>query len=82
MRRTILAIMLVLMTLTGCTSETEYGDCLGMQETKDPNLIYKVPTRNVVLGVIFIETIFVPAVVLLSETNCPIGRAPSTTTGN
>jgi hypothetical protein len=79
MRRVILAVMLVLVTLTGCTSETEYGDCLGVQETKDPTLVYKIPTVNIVVGLLFIETIFVPAVVLLSETHCPIGKVPSTT---
>lgn len=68
-----LALAAALM-LASCTSETEYGDCLGLAEDKDPKLKYETDVGNVILAIIFSETIVVPAVVLLSETVCPVAK--------
>ncbi len=58
----------------GCRSETEYGKCVGVSDDHDPALTYKVSTRNVILGVAFVETIFAPLLVVLTEWTCPVGR--------
>ena len=70
----ILALVLVVALMSGCTSETQFGHCIGAFDDKEPNLKYKVEPINVVMGIVFVETIFVPAVVLLSETHCPYGK--------
>lgn len=59
--------------LSGCTSSTEYGRCVGLGDKQSSKLEYEVSTRNVVLAVIFSETIFTPVIVLVKETYCPIG---------
>ena len=67
---TILATML----MAGCTSRTEYGQCVGLADDKDPTLHYKVSAWNVFLGVVFIEAILPPIVVAVDDTFCPIGK--------
>lgn len=76
MKTLVLVSMLVLTMLTGCTSRTEYGECIGIADDKDPNLVYKVSAWNLILGVIFIEAIVPPVIVLANETSCPVGRKP------
>jgi len=66
--------MIAALSATACTSQTSFGDCIGVDDTEDPALKYSVDTGNVILGVVFIETIFVPAVVLLDEFKCPTGK--------
>ncbi len=68
-----LALLLVL-GLAGCTSSTRYGDCIGAFDEGDPNLRYSTSGWNVALGIIFIETIVVPAVVIANEARCPVGN--------
>ncbi len=69
-----LALALVLLLLGGCTSETAFGPCIGGFDDRDPHLIYKVSGWNLAMAIVFIETIFVPIVVAVDETLCPIGR--------
>jgi len=75
MRSLFLAALLAL-GLTGCTDKTEFGPCVGAfeEERRDPALDYRMSTTNVVVAVIFWETVIVPAIVVLDETYCPIGR--------
>lgn len=73
MKRTIVALSALLM-VSGCISKTEYGECIGVADQPDLSLTYKASVRNIVLGVVFIETIFAPIIVLVSEFKCPIGR--------
>lgn len=72
------ALVLALACVLGsaCTSETEYGDCVGLgsDDEKDPSLKYEVDVGNIVLSVIFFETVFVPAVVAITEFECSVGR--------
>jgi hypothetical protein len=70
----IAALFLAGLLAAGCTSSTAYGPCVGVTDDRDPALTYKVSTRNVVLGAIFVETLFAPALVLLTEWTCPVGR--------
>lgn len=71
----LLAAMLALgLAQSACTSSTAYGECLGVNEDQDTGLRYKVSAENVVLAAIFSETIFVPIIVVVNETYCPVGR--------
>ena len=69
-----IALLLAALSFVGCTSSTEFGSCVGMFEDKQPGLQYKYSTKNVVLGIVFFQTVFVPALVILNETYCPIGN--------
>lgn len=68
---TLLALISAL-SLTACTEKTPYGPCIGAFDDKDAKKVYHVNTTNVVVGIIFSETIIVPAVVVLDETLCPV----------
>jgi PBP1b-binding outer membrane lipoprotein LpoB len=69
----ILLIALAAMFLAGCTEKTNYGQCVGIADERDPALIYKLDVWNAALGIIFVETGIVPVVVLANETFCPVG---------
>lgn len=80
LRRAAVACVLMLSLLaSACTSRTEYGTCLGLDDDdrKDPALVYDVSVWNVVLAVIFVETIIVPLWVAFKETSCPVARKPA-----
>lgn len=68
-----LALFSVVAAATACTSSTEYGDCIGINDTQSPKLRYRTSTGNIVLAVIFLETIIVPIVVVADELSCPVG---------
>ena len=72
-----LAALLGLGLATGCESERQLGDCIGINETPGPRFRYEVSVRNVVLGAIFAEMIFPPIIVLVTEWSCPVGPAPA-----
>jgi hypothetical protein len=78
-----LLILAVMVLLTGCRTEAEVNGkmypCVGTNSTRNPNLVYKMSTRNVVVGIIFIETIVVPVVTVLEYLECPVGTITSTT---
>jgi hypothetical protein len=69
-------LLAILFFATACTSETEYGDCLGIDDVSkmDPKLEYDVDVGNIVVAVIFSETIIVPVYVALEEVWCPVGK--------
>jgi len=69
-----LAIVALCLALAGCISRTQYGECIGAFDDKDPAKIYKVDPLNVALAILFFETVFVPVVVVVSETLCPVGE--------
>lgn len=72
----ILACLLLIATLAACTSSTEYGQCIGVADDKDPKLTYKVSVWNAFLGIILVETIIVPIYVLVDQTFCPVAKKP------
>jgi len=76
MKHIILAIIAAIF-LAGCTTRTDYGECIGIANDKDPALHYKISVLNTVLGVLFIETVIVPVVVLADNIYCPVGRKDS-----
>lgn len=57
--------------LLGCARETQYGKCVGYGQEKDPTLEYEYSTRNIVVGAIFAQTIFVPVLVFFKQLECP-----------
>lgn len=67
-------LVLVVAMLSACTTETEFGRCIGVADDKDPALVYKLSVLNTVLASIFVATIFVPVIVLVDETFCPVGK--------
>jgi len=60
--------------LSGCETRTQYGNCIGVNDSQNITLRYKVSPTNVVIGVIFVETIFVPVIIILDEFSCPVGK--------
>lgn len=69
-----MAILFLAAALSGCTSSTEFGKCIGAFDDKDPKLTYKVSILNTVLAIIFVETIIVPVWVVVDEALCPVAR--------
>jgi hypothetical protein len=81
MKKILLAATMIAM-LSGCTSSTQYGSCIGIADDKNPNLEYKLSAWNTFLAIVFSETIVVPIVVLANETSCPVGvKAQAQTAG-
>jgi hypothetical protein len=73
MKKIALATVLTL-TLSGCTSSTEYGECVGITDQKDPTLRYEYNAGNVIVAVAFSETIIIPVIVIFSNLKCPIAK--------
>ena len=70
----LLLIMLAVSALTGCTTRTDYGECVGVGGSRDPALHYRLDTWNVLWAVIFFETAVVPLVVILDDAYCPVAK--------
>ena len=68
---TILFIFIVL--FSGCSTRTEYGDCIGVLDDENPSLLYKLSAWNLFIGVFFSSLIVPPIIVLANETICPVG---------
>jgi hypothetical protein len=60
--------------MTSCASKTEFGQCVGINDKKDPTLEYKYSTRNIVIGTIFFEMLFPPFIIAFNELECPVGK--------
>lgn len=65
----------MVLVMAGCTSSTQYGDCIGINDQSNPNLHYKYSAWNIFLGIFFFETVFVPAIVIFDDLKCPVGKA-------
>jgi hypothetical protein len=70
----IILCALVAILAAGCTTRTEYGECIGVLQDKKPDLEYKLSGWNTVLAIVFSETIVVPIVVVADEFQCPVGK--------
>lgn len=66
-------IFSTLLLMSACTSKTEFGDCVGIDDTEDTKLIYKYNKKNIILGIVFIEALLPPLFVVLDELKCPVG---------
>lgn len=63
----------MLLAFSSCTSQTEFGKCVGYDDKKDSNLVYKVSGWNLIVGLIFSEMVIPPILVFVNELECPIG---------
>lgn len=71
----LLTIFLAALLLSGCAASTEFGPCVGISNAEqNPNFVYDISVRNVIVGVIFSETVIVPVIVILKEFQCPVGK--------
>jgi hypothetical protein len=70
------ALIAAAMASMGCVSRTEYGECVGLFDDRDPSLRYETSVRNVVIGAVLIETLIVPAFVVATQWHCPVGTKP------
>lgn len=70
------AVVMLLASLAGCVSSTEFGPCVGAFDDQNPALLYKLSARNLTLGVVFFEMIAPPILVVTGETFCPVAVRP------
>lgn len=73
MRKRFLATAALMFTM-GCRTETEFGQCIGVQDDRSPMLVYEVPTRNIVLSAIFFQSVIGPALFFFADFRCPVAR--------
>ena len=66
-------LIILLIALSGCTSHTDYGNCIGALDDKNPSLIYKLSAWNLFIGIFFSGLIVPPIIVIADETICPVG---------
>lgn len=65
---------IIIFLLSGCISRTSFGPCIGILDERDPHLIYKASGWNIAMAIIFVETVFVPIIVVVDQTLCPTGK--------
>ena len=70
----VLLVVGLIVLLSGCTSKTELGDCVGIGDDKDPKLVYKLSAGNLFWAILGIELIAPPIIVAVDETFCPVRR--------
>lgn len=70
----VIAVLCLAAVLSGCTTSTAFGPCVGALDDKDPKLVYKLSVWNTILAVIFVGTVFVPVLVVANDMICPEGR--------
>jgi hypothetical protein len=62
----------LLLLLAGCESQRGGVRCIGAFEDPEAGVKYEPSTLNIIIGVFLVETLIVPAIVLLKETRCPV----------
>jgi hypothetical protein len=75
MKKLIAAALLALtLSSTACRSSNELGECQGLfsEDQKNPKVVYRASTRNIVLGIIFFETVFAPILAFGYDLDCPV----------
>jgi hypothetical protein len=73
--RKLFVICALAAALVGCENSRHGEPCVGIVDEKNPDVKYEVSGRNLVVGFIFSETLFVPAYVILKDLECPRGPA-------
>jgi len=72
-RMFIITVCALTLLLSGCENSTQFGPCVGVGETQNPKLTYKISALNLVVGILFFELIAPPVVVVANEMYCPNG---------
>jgi hypothetical protein len=68
-------LAVALLFTTACETSRPLGACIGLNGVPNPKLRYEYSVQNVVIGLVFSETIVVPVVVAMTELQCPAGPA-------
>ncbi len=76
-----LIITMFMLSAMGCTSSTPRGDCVGFGGDENPKLHYAYNGWNIAMGLVFVEMIIPPVVVLVDELKCPTGPKATTDGG-
>lgn len=71
-----LSLLLALSLFTGCTSSTDFGECIGILDKKLPGLKYEYDIGNIIVAMVFSETLIVPGIVIFKQLECPEGKLP------
>jgi hypothetical protein len=66
-------IVVMIMTLTACTSSNQYGKCIGVNDEPNPKLSYRYNVWNISMGIIFFGFVAPPLYVIFDEIQCPTG---------
>lgn len=69
-----LAIVLMILSTSACTSKTQYGVCIGLNGDEQPNLKYQYSVWNIGMAMLFSSLILPPIFVALDEYKCPVGK--------
>lgn len=64
-------LLAIALAASGCTTRTSGGECIGIADERVPGVKYELSGWNLFLGILFIETIVVPVVVVADELMCP-----------
>jgi len=68
----LIKIILVLTFLAGCRTEVNKVPCVGLNGKKVPGVEYEYSAQNIIAGIIFIELIIPPVIVVLEGLECPV----------
>lgn len=72
-----ISLCFLVLTLTACQSVSTLPDgkkaaCVGINDDKNPQYVYKFSVRNIIVGIIFVELVAPPVIVLFEELQCPV----------
>lgn len=77
MKRTLL-LLPILAILTACESSRHGVKCIGLNGTPKPGIEYEYSANNIIVGIVFVEMIAPPVIVVLDELRCPVSTTPPT----
>jgi hypothetical protein len=66
--------LLSLLLLTSCQTHTQYGECIGLADIRDPKTVYRVSIWNAFLAIIFVETVIAPVYIVGKRIECPAAK--------
>jgi len=69
----ILVVVLSFALASLYTTSTEYGECVGLNQTKVDSLVYEPNINNIIVAVVGIETLVIPVYIVLTSLECPVG---------
>lgn len=72
--KAICSMIVAAFLFSSCVDRNQYGPCIGLADKEKPGVQYRIEPVNLFAAIFFFETIFVPAIVILSEAKRPIGK--------
>ena len=69
-------LAMLLVVLVGCTSGNRAGRCIGAFDTPKAGVEYETSGWNIAMGIIFVELVIPPVLVIANETRCPVEAKP------